>query len=96
MEDGEKRMKTKIGIDGPYTQAGVTIIPVFQSRSTVFPGGATGEKVPLGLLMHAGTHLSIISFIGSYAWWDELVSAHPALQTLHPVFPEKSPERPKK
>ena len=96
MEDGEKQMKERIGIDSPYTQEGVIIIPVFRSRATVFTGGGMGEKEPLGILIHAGTTFRIISFTGSYAWWDELTDAYPELQILQTVFPEQSPERQKK
>ncbi len=92
MEDGEKQMKERIGIDSPYTQDGVIIIPVFRSRATVFPEGGMGEKEPLGLLIHAGTTFRIISFTGSYAWWDELTDAYPELQTLQIVFQEQPPE----
>ena len=88
MENGEKLMKETIGIDSPYTQGSMTIFPVFQSRITVFTGGGMGEKKPLGLLIHAGTNHSIISFTGSYAWWTDLTHKYPDLQTLHPVFSE--------
>ncbi len=91
MEDGEKQMKEIIGADSPYTQGGVTIVPIFRSRTTVFPGGGMGEKEPLGLLIHTGTILSIISFTGSYAWWTDLADEYPVLQALHPVFPEIIP-----
>ena len=92
MEDGERKMNRKIGADAPYTGDSATIIPIFQSRTTVFPGGGMGEKEPVGLLIHAGTTVRIVSFTGSYAWWDELTKTYPELHTLHPVFPEHSPE----
>jgi len=88
MEDGEKQMKAEIGADGPYRQDGVTIVPIFRSRTTVFPGGGAGEKEPLGVLILADTSLSIVSFTESYAWWDDLTDEYPDLQCLHPVFPE--------
>ncbi|KAF1078560.1 hypothetical protein MKMG_00520 [Methanogenium sp. MK-MG] len=80
----------------PYIRGNVTVIPVFRSRTTVFPGGGAGDKEPVGLLIHSGTSLRIVSFTISFAWWDELAGAYPDLQSLHPVFPERSPERPQK
>ena len=88
MEDGEKQMKEIIGADRPYIQDDVTIVPIFLGRITVFPGGGGGEKEPLGLLIHSNTTLSIISFTGTYAWWDDLTDEYPGLQDLHLVFPE--------
>lgn len=89
-------MKKRIGADTPYTRDSVTITPIFQSRTTVFPGGGVGEKAPIGLLIHAGTTVRIVSFTGSYTWWDELTKTHPKLQTLHFIFPEKPSEPHKK
>jgi hypothetical protein len=88
MEDGEKQMKGRIGADDPYIEDNVTIVPIFRSRTTVFPGGGMGEKEPLGVLILAGTTLRVVSFTGSYAWWTDLTDEYPGLQDLHPVFPE--------
>lgn len=85
-------MKRRIGADSQYTRGDVTITPIFQSRTITFPGGGTGEKEPLGLLIHTPATLRIVSFTGSYTWWDELMDEYPDLRDLHPVFPEHSPE----
>lgn len=85
-------MNRRIGADPPYTRGDVTITPIFRSRTTVFCSGGMGEKEPLGLLIHAGTSLCIVSFTGSYTWWDELVDAYPDLRDLHPASPENPPE----
>lgn len=84
MEDGEKQMNRNIGAERPYTRGDVTITPIFRSRTTSFPHGGMGEKEPLGLLILSGTRIRIVSFTGSYAWWDELKREFPALQTLKP------------
>jgi len=89
-------MNGRIGADPPYTRGGVTITPIFRSRTTLFCSGGMGEKVPLGLLIHADTRLCIVSFTGSYTWWDELADAYPDLRDLHPVFREHPPEPQKK
>ncbi|WAI00138.1 hypothetical protein [Methanogenium organophilum] len=89
-------MKERIGAEGPYVLSDVTITPIFQCRTTAYPGGGMGEKEPLGLLIHAGTTLRIVSFTGSYAWWNELIDAYPELQTLQAVFQEQAPQTQKK
>ena len=89
-------MKERIGADSPYARGTATITPIFRSRTAVFSGGGMGEKKPLGLLIHTDTTLRIVSFTGSYAWWDELTDEYPRLRDLHPVFPEHSPETQKK
>ncbi|WFN34198.1 hypothetical protein L1S32_10165 [Methanogenium sp. S4BF] len=81
-------MKKDIGAESPYSCDGVTIIPLYRSRKTTFPGGAAGEKEPLGVLIHSGTSLSIVSFTGSYAWWEGLTDEYPGLRAIKPVFPD--------
>lgn len=96
MEDGNKQMKEHIGAESPYTRGNVTIIPVCQTCTTSCFGWCTGEKKPLGVLIHSGTFLRIVSFTGSFEWWEVLTKEYPALQAIHPVFPDTTPETPKK
>ncbi len=96
MEHGAKQMKEHISAECPYTRGGVTIIPVSQTRTTSYPGWYTGEKEPLGVLILSGTSLSIVSFTGSYEWWEYLTKEYPVLQAIHLVFPDTTSETPKK
>ena len=96
MEDGNKQMKDHIGAKRPYLRNNVTIIPVCQTHTTSGSGWYAGEKKPLGVLIHSGTSLRIVSFTGSYEWWEYLTKEYPALQDVHPVFPDTTPEIPKK
>lgn len=89
-------MNERIGVDSQYCRDDVTVTPIFQSRTTVFPGGGIGEKAPVGILIHADDTLRIVSFTGTYTWWDELTKTCPDLQNLHPVFLEKTSEPQKK
>lgn len=92
MEDGEKQMKENIGAESPFVFREITIIPLFRSRTTMFPGGRAGEKKPIGILIHTGATLHILSFTGSFAWWDDLTESYPGMKVLKPVFPEKKSE----
>ena len=85
-------MKKRIGVDRSYSRGEVTITPIFRSRTTLFSNGGMGNKEPLGLLIHAGTRICIVSFSESYIWWDELTEEYPDLRDLHPVFQEHSPK----
>jgi hypothetical protein len=95
MEDGNKQMKQHIAAESPYTRGDVTIIPVSQTRTTSGSGWYAAEKEPLGVLVYSGTSLRIVSFTGSYEWWEYLTKEYPVLQAIHPVFPDVTSKMPK-
>jgi hypothetical protein len=95
MEDGNKQMKQHISAEVPYIRGNVTIIPVCQTRTTSGSDWYAAEKEPLGVLIHSGTSLRIVSFTETSEWWELLTKEYPVLQGLHPVFPDATSEIPK-